>query len=262
MSENMSGLFTVASEDTAASSTRSLAGTAQLTAIASTVANDIIKTIDTNFEEHKELVTASKNDHSSMDDLIDVLYDLQTVDVGFLKELDEATIDGILKSQQSKRSRSKGKVMTIDNYRTMMIGALSENLVRLATGKEKQAGYSRRTSGTVEFSDEELAALKDDQEQLRREIRNVQSKKSIMKSKEGFSEEDEKWAALLLAESKLKEVRGDAVRTVEVDFTKDQLSELLAGVEFEGMKPAEAKRLLEQAAALIATPVVNEDDEA
>lgn len=260
MSEKFNGLFSEANQDTTSSSTRSLAGTAQLTTTASLVANDIIKLINDNYEEYKERVPASKSDHSAMDDLVLEAYDFNTIDVDFIKELDDTTVDNMLKSQQSKRSRSKGKVMTIDNYRTMMIGAIAENMLRLATGKEKHAGGSRRMAGVVEYTDEMLAELKDDQEQLRKEIRNVQSKKSIMKSKEGFSEQDERWEKLLIAESQLKELRGDTVRTIRVDETKDGLTEILSDVNFDEMKPAEAKKLLEKAAALIAENKEEQDE--
>lgn len=115
-------------------------------------------------------------------------------------------------------------------------------------------------AGVVEYTDEMLAELKDDQEQLRKEIRNVQSKKSIMKSKEGFSEQDERWEKLLIAESQLKELRGDTVRTIRVDETKDGLTEILSDVNFDEMKPAEAKKLLEKAAALIAENKEEQDE--
>src|SRR5690606_11549012 len=84
------------------------------------------KTVNDNFEEYKELIAKSKSDHGEMDELIAKAFNLADGDAEFLKELDEATLDGMLKSQQSKRSRAKSKVMTMDNYRTMMIGAIAD----------------------------------------------------------------------------------------------------------------------------------------
>jgi len=250
MSKELLNLFSEQENRETANSARSLAGTAQLTSLASTIANDILKTVNDNFEEYKELIARSKSDHGAMDELIAKAYNLADADVEFLKQLDEATLDGMLKSQQSKRSRAKSKVMTMDNYRSMMIGAIAENLIRLVTGKKKSAGGNRRNAGKVEYSAEELAALQADQEKLRKEIRNIQSKKSIMKSKEGFSEDDERWIALLAAEEQLKALRKDT-RTVVVDETKEKLAAMLNGVEVNSLKAADAKELLAQALALI-----------
>lgn len=250
MSKELLNLFSEQEKQETANNARSLAGTAQLTSLAATIANDILKTANDNFEEYKELVAKSKSDHGAMDELIAKAFNLADVDVAFLKELDEATLDGMLKSQQSKRSRAKSKVMTMDNYRTMMIGAIAENLIRLVTGKKKIAGGNRRSAGKIEYSAEELAALQNDQEKLRKEIRNVQSKKSIMKSKEGFSEEDERWKALLRAEEQLKSLRNDT-KTVVIDETKEKLTAMLDGVNINNLKAADAKDLLAQALALI-----------
>lgn len=250
MSKELLNLFSEQENQETATNARNLAGTAQLTSLASTIANDILKTVNDNFEEYKELIAKSKSDHGAMDELIAKAYNLADADAEFLKELDETTLDGMLKSQQSKRSRAKSKVMTMDNYRSMMIGAISENLIRLVTGKKKSAGGNRRSAGKVDYSAEELAALQADQEKLRKEIRNVQSKKSIMKSKEGFSEEDERWQALLIAEEQLKALREDT-RTVVVDETKEKLAAMLNGVEVNSLKAADAKDLLAQALALI-----------
>ena len=264
MSKELLNLFSEQENQETATNARNLAGTAQLTSLAATIANDILKTANDNFEEYKELIAKSKSDHGAMDELIAKAYDLTTADVEFLRELDEATLDGMLKSQQSKRSRAKSKVMTMDNYRTMMIGAIAENLIRLVTGKKKSAGGNRRKAGKVEYSAEELAALQADQEKLRKEIRNIQSKKSIMKSKEGFSEEDERWIALLAAEEQLKALRKDT-RTVVVDETKEKLAAMLDGVEVNNLKAADAKDLLAQALALISNkeaeeqPINNEE---
>lgn len=251
MSNELNNLFNEATSSEATAGARSLAGTAQLTNLATTIANDIMKKVNDNFEDYKELVAKSKTDHSAMDTLIAKAYDLNTADVEFLKELDDATIESMLKSQQSKRSRSKSKVMTMDNYRTMMVGALSENLIRIAANKPKSAVGNRHASGKVDYTTEELEALAADQDKLKKEIRNVQSKKSIMKSKEGFSEEDERWLALLTAEEQLKALRVDSVKVVTVDTTKTALAEMLGDVDVNNMKAADAKKLIEQAMSLL-----------
>ena len=246
-------MFNATENNEATTNTRNLAGTAQLTAVANEYVASTIKVLNDNFEQYREAFEASKNDHSAMDALLAQIIDFDAIDVEFIKELDETVVDGMLKSQQSKRSRAKSKVMTMDNYKSMMAGAIAENLIRKATGKVKSAGGARRLSGSVDFSAEQLEALKEDQEQLKKEIRNVQSKKSIMKSKADFSEEDERWQALLVAEEQLKSVRVSTggTKVVKVDETKEKLAEMLNEVDTDHMKAADVKDMLAQVKALL-----------
>lgn len=251
----MNNLF-AESNNTVTTNGRGLAGTAQLTEIASHLTNMVIAQLNENIDEHMELFKASQREHSAMDTLIEEMVDFSTVDYNFIYQLDDKTVDGMLKSQQSKRSRCKSKAMTMDNYKSMMTAAIAEKIIRLATGKTKNAVGVRRGTGTVTFSDEELEALRVDQEQLKKELRNVQSKKSIMKSKADFSEEDERWQALLVAEEQLKSIRVSTrgARVVEVDTTKEKLEEAFEGIDLENidsMKAADSKALLAKLAELI-----------
>ena len=254
---SMNNLFAESSNETVTTNSRSLAGTAQLTSIASNLTAEVIGKLNENIEEYMEQFNASKSDHGAMDALIELMVNFDEVDYEFIKELNETTVDGMLKSQQSKRSRAKGKAMTLDNYKSMMTAAIAEKIIRLATGKTKNAVGVRRGSGQVSFSDEELEALKDNQEQLKKELRNIQSKKSIMKSKANFSEEDERWQQLLVAESQLKSIRVSTrgtTKIVEVDTTKEKLEEAFDGIDIEGiekMKAADSKALLAKLAELI-----------
>jgi hypothetical protein len=246
MSDEMNGMFET-QDGEATPGARSLEGTARLTQVAGDITSQIFRTLEGNMDEHREQVAASQKSHGAMDQLIKDLSSFDDVDVEFIRELPEETVNAMLKSQQSKRSRTKSKTMTLDNYRSMMVGAVAENLIRYATGKVKLAGGARRAAGDIGFSDEQLAFLAENQDELKRELRNIQSKKSIAKSKDGFSEEDEHWVALLEAEAALKAIRVSTGRTkvVEVDKTKDALTALLS----EGLKPAElAKRIAELAA--------------
>lgn len=173
MSEKLNEMFAANTNETTTTNNRSLAGTAQLTSIANSIATELIKKIDADLETYKEKFEASKTDHNAMDALIAEAYDLSSVDVEFIKELGDETQNAMLKSQQSKRSRSKNKVMTLDNYKAMMSGAISELLLRQAMGKPKSSLGYRRTSGSIEYTAEELEAFKNDQDALKREIRNV-----------------------------------------------------------------------------------------
>jgi hypothetical protein len=185
-------------------------------------------------------------------------------DASFLLEIDEHVIDGMLKSQQSKRSRAKSKTMTLDNYKTLMTAAIAENIIRLVTGREKSYTGARQ-AGTVDYTIEQLEAFAADQHALRKEIRNVQSKKSIMKSKADFSESDERWLALLKAEQMLKDLRVGSVSSVhyvEVDKTAKALREAFGEMTFEEvhkLKADEARELLASIYTLIADDEAEED---
>lgn len=241
--------------NTATSSSRELSGTAQLTNVASSIAVQIINVMNENIEEYADKLRNSQHDSSAMDALIEEIAPLANhlEEVSFLNELSDDTIDGMLKSQQSKRSRCKAKAMTMDNYKSLMVGSISENLIRLATGKEKNGVGNRRAAGSVDYTTEQLEQFEKDQEALRKEIRNVQSKKSIMKSKAGFSESDERWIALCRVEQQLKSLRttNGGTRTVEVDTTKIAVKELLTEVDIEHLKAAECKELLHKIADLV-----------
>lgn len=218
--------------------------TAELTSVANATAKEICKAIEASTDELKPLVLESQTDNNAMDKLINQLFDLSTIDIEFLKSETPEDLDKMLKSQQSKRSRTKSKAMTYDNYVTMLTGAVAENLLRLASGKSKSAGGGGKTIDVV-YDEEALEALKNDQEKLRKEIRNIQSKKSIMKSKANFKETDERWLKLLDAEVALKSIRTTVI--AKPDERVDKISELMGSVEnIDSLKSADAKELLKQ----------------
>lgn len=248
MTNNINEMFNTVENNETTTNARSLAGTAQLTSVASTLVADCMKKLSEQLDDYRELFVESQKDHNAMDKLLALLIDFDSIDVEFISSLDEQTVDGMLKSQQSKRSRAKNKLMTMDNYKNMMAGAIAENLIRKATGKAKMATGIRRVSGSLDFTEEELEQLKEDQERLKKEIRNIQSKKSIMKAKEDFTEEDEHWKKLLEAEEQLKSLRVStrATRVVKVDETKEKLASAFADVDLEHIKAADSKALLAQ----------------
>ncbi len=241
-------MFAENTNETATTNNRSLAGTAQLTSLANSIVAEVMKKADADAENYQEKIVASQTDNNAMDELIRELYDLSSTDVEFLKALDEEVQNSMLKSQQSKRSRNKNKTMTLENYRSLMSGAVAELLLRQAMGKPKSSLGYRRASGSLEYTDEELENFKNDQEALRREIRNVQSKKSIMKNKADFNEENERWIKLLEVEDQLKSLRvgGTRVKTVVVDTTKEKLLEELGDKEVDSLKSADMKELLKK----------------
>jgi len=227
--------------------TRTLSGTQELTRISQGIAVNIIRSMEEQIDVYRERIKTSAADSKEMDALLDEFKPWTEIDEdSVLRNLDDETVEGMLKSQQSKRSRTKSKAMTLDNYTTLMTATIAESLLRELYNKPKQAAFGHRRFGTVDYTPAQLEELEADQEALRKEIRNIQSKKSIMKSKEGFDVSDERWQALLKAEQMLKDLRvgGSGTTFVEVDHTKNKLEEMLEGVDLEHLKAADSKELL------------------
>jgi Mg2+ and Co2+ transporter CorA len=231
-----------------------LSSTANLTRISTDIAREILKRAEADAEKYQTKIVESQKSHDVMDQLIKDTYDLTSVDIEFLKAESEEVLDRMIKSQQSKRSRAKSKEMTLDNYITMLTGAVAENLLRIAANKPKSAGGGGARRRTVTYSEEELEALANDPEALRRALRNVQSKKSIYKSKADFDPESERWQELLKAEEQLKAIRdGQTIEAEKAIEKTSQLEEMLASVDPKDLKAADAKDMLESIKHMLAT---------
>ena len=229
-----------------------LSSTAELTRISADIAKEILKRAEADAEKYQQLILESQKSHDAMDQLIRDTYDLTTVDIEFLKAESEEVLDRMIKSQQSKRSRAKSKEMTIENYLTMLTGAVAENLLRIAANKPKSAGGGARRR-TVTYSEEELEAFKNDPEALKRAIRNVQSKKSIDKSKADWDPESERWQELLKTEEQLKAIRdGQTIEAEKAIEKTSQLEEMLATVDPKDLKATDAKELLDSIKGMLA----------
>lgn len=248
---SINNLF-VANNNITTSITRGLPGTAELTALSNQYARHIIEAMDANAAEYTERIQDSTVDAATLDRLIiELIPEDYEEHAKFLVDLSDANIDSLLKSQQSKRSRSKSKPMTLANYHTLMSAAVAEFLIRKITNREKSAGFGVSRAGVVDYTIEQLEQLSADQDRLRREIRNIQSKKSLMKAKPDFDENDERWIALLRAEQQLKDLRVSSdTRVVEVDKTKDDLQAMFEGVDIGKLKSADAHELLARIAEL------------
>lgn len=233
-------------------SARSLPGTAELTAIASAEAHRIIKAMEDDIDTYKPRIQASSVDSRELDAIIDEFKPFAEIgEDHILRNLDDATVDGMLKSQQSKRSRSKGKTMTLDNYINLLTAAIAEDILRDIYNKPKSSSAYGRAAGLVDYTGAQLEALANDQEALRKEIRNVQSKKSIMRSKADFDESDERWLSLLKAEQQLKDLRVTTTHVVEVDRTRNAILDKLTDIDISKLKSAEAHELLESISKLV-----------
>lgn len=219
---------------------RTLSGTAEMTARAETVVNNIFEALSNNFDANCELFEDSKVNHTSMDKLIEKFTNnFKDIDYDFLSAYDDEEIKQMLKSQQSKRSRSKAKEMTMDNYRGMMNAAVCEHMIRLATGKAKlHAAGKSLEDYTIEY----IQSLSEDQYDLRREIRNIQSKISICKKKNPEDyEELEEYKELRRIEGMLKEMR---VPVEHGPSKMHKVNETLTDVDLEMLDIDEAKQLI------------------
>ena len=251
---NLKGLFANNKNQDVSTRGNQLDNTANLTRLATEAARDILKAAEADTERFQQMIIDSQKSHDIMDELIQATYNLTTVDVEFLKAESEEVLDRMIKSQQSKRSRAKSKEMTLDNYITMLTGAVAENLLRIAANKPKSAGGGGARRGTVTYSEEELEAFANDPEALKRAIRNVQSKKSIDKSKADFDETSERWQELLEAEEQLKAIRdGQTVEAEKAIEKTSQLEEMLASVDPKDLKATDAKDMLENIKQMLAT---------
>lgn len=253
---NLKGLFVANSDNFTKVTNRSsqLNCTAELTRISADIAREILKRAEADPEKFAAKIDESQKSHDAMDALINEIYNLKEVNIDFLKNESEEVIDRMIKSQQSKRSRAKSKEMTIENYLTMLTGAVAENLLRIAANKPKSAGGGGVRRKTVTYSEEELEVFKNDPEALKRAIRNVQSKKSIYKSKADFDETSERWQELLKAEEQLKAIRDGQLAEAEKAIEKtNQLEEMLATVDTKDLKAADAKELLDNIKRMLST---------
>ena len=243
---NLKGLFANNTNQKVSKGGNQLGSTANLTRISADIAREVLKRAEADAEKYQTKIIESQKSHDVMDQLINEIYDLSTVDIEFLKAESEEVLDRMIKSQQSKRSRAKSKEMTFENYLAMLTGAVAENLLRIAANKPKSAGGGGARRGTVTYSEEELEAFKNDPEALRKALRNVQSKKSIYKSKADFDPESERWQELLETEAQLKAIRdGQSAEVEKAVKTTSQLEEMLATVDLNDLKAADAKNMLE-----------------
>jgi len=238
-------LFHNESNESAASN-RLLNGTAELTRIANNAATSILRKMEENIDAYRDRIAESATNSKELDAIIEEFKPYTNIEEDHpLRNLSVETFEGMLKSQQSKRSRAKSKTMTLDNYVTLLTAAIAEDILRDLYNKPKSAGNFGNRAGIVDYTPAQLEALAADQDALKREIRNVQSKKSIMKSKDDFDETSDRWQSLLRAEVMLKDLRVDTnTKVVEVDHTKEKIAEMLNGIDLEHLKAADAKDIL------------------
>lgn len=226
---------------------RGLDGTQRLTECAGELAIVFMDRVEASDVTDEQLLQAVKS-NDEFDALIRnlITVDIDMDDTQYFLELGDDFATKALKSQQSKRSRLKNKPLTSDVFRNLTTAACAEIILRDTFGLEKHAGGAGSRRGTIGYTDAELDELAADQEALKKALRNVQSKKSIMKSKAGFDSESADWQALLETEAQLKErrIKTTRTRTVRVDETKTALTDLLADVDTTKLNKSQLAELI------------------
>ena len=136
----------------ATNNARLLNGTAELTRIASNAAMSIVRKMEENIDDYRDRIAKSATDTKELDAIIDEFKPYADIDDdSVLRHLDDRTVEGMLKSQQSKRSRAKSKTMTLDNYVTLLTAAIAEDILRELYNKPKSAHVGFRTAGAVDY---------------------------------------------------------------------------------------------------------------
>lgn len=239
-------------------SSRALPGTTELVTFADGVVQEVLSKVEAEPDVYSAEVENAKVDTTVMINLIKTLHEVDVDNIDFLDPEDEDTLVNMLKSQQSKRSHNKSKLMTLDTFQQMMSATVCEIYLREILNKPFGGNTGRRRATTGELNSEWLEEVADNKDKLAKEIRNVQSKKSIAKRKADFSEQDEYWQQLLEVERTLKEIREErypSVRKVSKsakdDILREQMNETLGGTDFASLKASEAKDLLAQVAGLL-----------
>lgn len=230
-----------------------LPNTANVNAAAEQIALNVLGVI-LNDETMVEAVKQSMVDSSVLDNLIDTHGNVSSHIGNWAEEVSETEADKILKSVQSKRCRCKKLVMTEANYKSLVTSAAAETVIRTVSGKYKNASRIGSNTAALVLTDEARELYTADQEALRKAIRNVQSKKSIMRARADFAEESLAWQDLCSYEAGLKSLRVASTTTVVKDERAEQVAAALNNIEdIDKLKAADAKEALKHIQELLMT---------
>lgn len=230
--------------------------TAVLTQQANTVVTNMLSRINKieggtdEAQTAANLVLGAKNSIADTDALLDRYADLTEIETYQLRDLDEETVAGMLKSQQSKRSKSRSKAEHFPMFKSMLVAAVAENILRQLYNKPKYASGGTGAKSKIDWSDEGLEQLAEDQYALRAAIRNIQSKKTMEKKRLDHDESSDRWQELIRIEAKLKSLR----TAVDVQPNKtNEVRELIYNIEdIDKLKAAELKEIIKEIKEMLA----------
>ena len=198
-------------------------------------------------ENYKDLVASSFKDSNAMDKLIvDFKADLSK---DLLAKADENELKKLLASQQSKRSRMKGKEMTLPNYLAVVSASIAEAIIREAAGKPKGSA-STGTKATELLSAEQIAVYKADMDLTNRRIRSLQSWKSTHK----HLQDTEEWTIVCKNIDTLVSLRpaSNTIKVIKTDPRLKEIREKLATVDLMKMKDKDKDKLIAEVLQMLA----------
>lgn len=229
-------LFTTTT--TSEAGVRRLDCTAALTSYADAEARTLLQKVNAD-PELQEALKASFTDSDAQDNLIvDILGHLS---IETIMDADEEQLKRLLASQQSKRSRSKGKEMTVANYLNMMSAAIAENVIRQVIGRPR--GAAARTSTVSPLTEDELKLFKDDLDAVNKKIRVLQSWKSTHKHLQDSTE----WTTVCANIATLQGLRPatNSIKVTKEDPRVSAIRAQLQGHDLDKMNAKDKASLLE-----------------
>lgn len=255
MSELTEALFTQDPLD-ATLSHKALDGTAELNTLAIEIANTALTTMLNDLTAYGEDMKASQTDNEVLDTLVDTFitdeHRAKALDI--CKDKSHELCIQILKSQQSCRSRTRHKAMTKGNYKRLLVTAICERLLRGAANMPNGSLNGKSAAASLEpYTKEELVELAKDQDNVRRILRNVQSKKTGCKKLPNYESSD-RWHKLEVLTAQLISIR----QPMPKNHGKPRLAkleELMEGVDLSQINLDDCKELLSQMKQTIDAPI-------
>lgn len=233
----MENLFTAPT--TTEAGVRRLDCTAALTSYSDNEARTLLQKVNADPELQMSL-KASFTDSDAQDSLISIVLGHLSTDA--IIDADEEQLKRLLASQQSKRSRSKGKEMTVANYLSMMSAAIAESIIRTAIGRPR--GAAAKTSTVSLLTEDETQMFANDLDAANKKIRVLQSWKSTHKHLVDTAE----WSVVCQNISTLQGLRpaSTSIKVAKEDPRVVEIRQRLAGKDLDKLKAGEKAALLEE----------------
>ena len=220
--------------------------TAALTQYSDDTARHLLAAVNSNPDMQDDL-KLSFSDSAAQDRLIEAI--VGTVMTNTVELADETQLKKLLASQQSKRSRAKGKEMTVANYLSMMSAAIAEQVIRTVMNKPRGTSVVAGSS-TMPLTEQDIVAYQSDLEAANKKIRSLQSWKSTHKIEQGTAN----WTVVCESIAALQALRpaSSSIKVVKEDARISALREKLAGQDLSKMKSADKEALLQDILAQLA----------
>lgn len=199
------------------------------------------------------------------DKIVDELLKFDTFDeqADYLVTLDAKDADKLLKSQMSKKSRSRHGQATEANFQKLLSAMIGERLLRHYVPVIGKSGGQGNRSNLSMLTDEELAKIAEDQNDVRRRIKNIASLKSTHKRNNADYETTDRWKLLIAIEAQLRSVlvagTTQSAEVAEKLHQRTEIANMLEGTDITKMSKADAQAILEKMQSLINKPADEAD---